>query len=70
MWAARQIAHGGFAGAVCRGGLQGANLSPAAASSLVAEIWKRVKAVLEARLGDYAGKKIDVFVRTAGEMAR
>ena len=28
-----------------------------------------VKAVLEARLGDYAGKKIDVFVRTAGEMA-
>jgi uncharacterized protein (DUF1697 family) len=28
-----------------------------------------VKAALEARLGDYAGKKIDVFVRTAAEMA-
>lgn len=29
----------------------------------------QVKAVLEARLADYAGKKIGVFVRTAAEMA-
>ena len=28
-----------------------------------------VKAVLEARLEDYAGKKVGVFVRTAAEMA-
>ena len=29
----------------------------------------QVKAVLEARLEDYAGKKMGVFVRTAAEMA-
>jgi uncharacterized protein (DUF1697 family) len=29
----------------------------------------QVKAILEARLEDYAGKKMDVFVRTAAEMA-
>jgi uncharacterized protein (DUF1697 family) len=29
----------------------------------------QVKSLLEARLEDYAGKKVDVFVRTAAEMA-